>query len=245
MIYFFIGFTFDEVQTLEVEDFYRDFIAMSFDQHSSTVVLDMMRGMSFLPGMGLGRQQYGPMEFVATFDHDTPFGLRFVPIEAGYRYMARLCRERVKARLTSTPFDYPVRPYRMSLADDFIRGLEVHSHIGDFSTVIDIDGVDELQHQFHHLQLGDETSGIPVSVMIAHSSLDRANFLSLCFPEETTNCGVVVEPTEVIDGVVLHNEYRDEVDMVSMSQIAKMVQLEPISTFDLFRVSAIEVAEEI
>eukprot|EP00261_Vitis_vinifera_P033576 XP_019074819.1 PREDICTED: uncharacterized protein LOC109122449 [Vitis vinifera] len=52
-----IGFTFDEIQTLEIEDFCRDFVAMSFDQHSSTVVLDMMRGMTFLPGMGLGRRQ--------------------------------------------------------------------------------------------------------------------------------------------------------------------------------------------
>ena len=51
------GFTFDEIQTLEIEDFCRDFVAMSFDQHSSTVVLDMMRGMTFLPGMGLGRRQ--------------------------------------------------------------------------------------------------------------------------------------------------------------------------------------------
>ncbi|RVW90359.1 hypothetical protein CK203_045710 [Vitis vinifera] len=51
---FLTGFTFDEIQTLEIEDFCRDFVAMSFDQHSSTVVLDMMRGMSFLPGMGLG-----------------------------------------------------------------------------------------------------------------------------------------------------------------------------------------------
>ena len=52
---FFIGFTFDEVQTLEVEDFCRDFVSMSFDQHSSTMVLDMMRGMSFIPGLGLRR----------------------------------------------------------------------------------------------------------------------------------------------------------------------------------------------
>ena len=51
-----IGFTFDEVQTLKIEDFFRDFMAMSFDQHSSTVVLNMMRGMSYLPGMGLGRR---------------------------------------------------------------------------------------------------------------------------------------------------------------------------------------------
>ncbi|RVW47403.1 hypothetical protein CK203_105889 [Vitis vinifera] len=54
---FLIGFTFDELQTLEIEDFYRDFVVMSFDQHSSTMVLDMIRGMTFLPGMGLGRRQ--------------------------------------------------------------------------------------------------------------------------------------------------------------------------------------------
>ncbi|RVW33558.1 hypothetical protein CK203_095913 [Vitis vinifera] len=47
-----IGFTFDEIQTLEIEDFCRDFVAMSFDQHSSIVVLDMMRGLTFLPSMG-------------------------------------------------------------------------------------------------------------------------------------------------------------------------------------------------
>ncbi|KAL6319929.1 hypothetical protein AAG906_037005 [Vitis piasezkii] len=46
------GFTFDEVQTLEIQDFCRDFVAMSFDQHSRTFVLDMMRDMSFLPGFG-------------------------------------------------------------------------------------------------------------------------------------------------------------------------------------------------
>ena len=54
---FLTGFTFDEIQTLEIEDFCKDFVAMSFDQHSSTVVLDMMRSMSFLPSMGLGLHQ--------------------------------------------------------------------------------------------------------------------------------------------------------------------------------------------
>ena len=52
---FMTGFIFDEVQALEMEDFFRDFVAMSFDQHSSTVVLNMMRSMSYLPDMGLGR----------------------------------------------------------------------------------------------------------------------------------------------------------------------------------------------
>ncbi|RVW19823.1 hypothetical protein CK203_115345 [Vitis vinifera] len=162
----------------------RDFVAMSFDQHSNTVILDMMRGMSFLPSMG---------------------------------YMARLHRERVRARLTCTLFDYPVHPYRMSLEDYFVKGSE----------------------------LGVETSGAPVLVIIASSSLNRANFLSLCFPEETTDCGIDVEPTGVTDGVVPHDEYRDEMDMMSMSQITEMVQLELASPFNLFGVFAIEVAEEI
>ena len=57
---FLTGFTFDDVQTLEMEDFCRDFVTMFFDQHSSTVVFDIMRSMSYLLGMGLGRRQHGP-----------------------------------------------------------------------------------------------------------------------------------------------------------------------------------------
>ena len=52
---FLTGVTFDEVQTLEMEDFFRDFLAMLFNEHGSTVVLDMMRSMSYLLGMGLER----------------------------------------------------------------------------------------------------------------------------------------------------------------------------------------------
>ena len=70
----------------------------------------------------------------------------------------------------------------MSLVDFFIRGLEVHPHMRDFGVVTNIEGMDELQHQFHHLQLGDETSNAPILVIIPSSSLDRAIFLSLCFP---------------------------------------------------------------
>ena len=217
---------------------------MSFDQHNSMVVLDMMRGMPFMPSLGLGRRQHGPMEFVATVDHDTPFGLRFVPTEADYRYMACLHRERVRTRLTSTPLDYHVCPYRMSLADYFATGPEVHPHMGDSSTVTDLERMDELHHQFHHLQLGDETSGAPVLVMIASSSPGQASFLSLSFPDETTNYGVDFEPTRVTDGVIPLYGYRDEMDM-SMSQIVEVVKPESASPFDLFGMSAIEVVEEI
>ena len=85
---FFTGFTFDEVQALEMKDFCRDFVAMSFDQHGNTVVLNMMRSMSYLLGMGLGRRQHGPNEFMAILDHDVPFRPGFIPIEVDYRYMA-------------------------------------------------------------------------------------------------------------------------------------------------------------
>ena len=48
------------------------------------IFLEMMRGMTFLPGMGLGRHQQGPSEFIAAIDHDTIFGLGFIPTEADY-----------------------------------------------------------------------------------------------------------------------------------------------------------------
>ena len=50
------GFTFDKVQVVSLEDDSRDLVPMSFDQHSSTLVLSMMRGVSYMPGLGLGRR---------------------------------------------------------------------------------------------------------------------------------------------------------------------------------------------
>ncbi|RVW86213.1 hypothetical protein CK203_046127 [Vitis vinifera] len=79
----------------------------------------MMRSMSLLPSLGLGRRQHGSREFIASVDHDTPFGLGFVPTKADYRYMALLRKERLIARWLHKPFNYPIRPYRMSLVDYF------------------------------------------------------------------------------------------------------------------------------
>ena len=93
---------------------------MSFDQHNNTMILDMMRGMFFLPGMVLELRQQRPSEFVVAIDHDTTFGLGFIHTEADYQYMAGLRKERVRARLFHTPFDYPIRPYKMSLIDYFV-----------------------------------------------------------------------------------------------------------------------------
>ena len=106
-----IGFTFDEVQVLSLEDDHRDMVPMSFDQHSSTLVLSMMKGMSYMPGLGLGRRQQGPREFSFTIDHDIPYGLGYTPSEDDARHMAMLRRDRVRVRLSRVPFDYPLRPY--------------------------------------------------------------------------------------------------------------------------------------
>ena len=106
-----IWFTFDEVQVFSLKDDNRDMVSMSFDQYSSTLVLNMMRGMSYLPSLGLGHHQHGPREFTFTVDHDTPYGLGYTPTEKNARYMARLCKDRVRARLSGVPFDYPLHPY--------------------------------------------------------------------------------------------------------------------------------------
>ena len=68
------GFTFDEVQVVSLEDDNRDMVPMSFDQYSGTLVLSMMRGMSYMPSLGLGLRQQGPREFFFTIDHDISYG---------------------------------------------------------------------------------------------------------------------------------------------------------------------------
>ena len=73
------GFSFDVVRIVEIEDFFRDLVAMSFDSHSSTTVLDIMRCISFLPSLGLGRRQHGPREFTSVMDHDSPFRHGYIP----------------------------------------------------------------------------------------------------------------------------------------------------------------------
>ena len=122
-----------------MEDFCQDFVAMSFNQHDSIVVLDMMRNMSYLPDIGLGRRQHGPSEFMAILDHDVPFELGFIPIEVDYRYMVQLRKERVRPRLTHTSFDYLVLSYTTSLVDYFVRASELQTYsdeiIGGLNTV--------------------------------------------------------------------------------------------------------------
>ena len=84
----FTGFTFNEVQVVSLEDDRRDMVPMSFDQYSSTLVLSIMRGMSYMPGLGLGRRQQRPHKFTITVDHDISYGLGYIPTADDARQMA-------------------------------------------------------------------------------------------------------------------------------------------------------------
>ena len=105
------GFTFDEVQVVSLEDDSRDLVPMSFDQHNNILVLSMMRGMSYMPSLGFSHRKQGLREFTFIVDHEIPYGLGYIPIKDDARHMARLRRDRVRARLSGVPFDYPLRLY--------------------------------------------------------------------------------------------------------------------------------------
>ena len=71
--------------------------------------------------------------------------------------------------------------------------------------------------------MSDGAPSTSVFVVIAHSSPNRASLLSLCFLEEIIDDGVVIDPIKMIDGVVPHDEYRDEMNIMTMSQITSIV----------------------
>ncbi|RVW77707.1 Retrovirus-related Pol polyprotein from transposon 17.6 [Vitis vinifera] len=163
---------------------------------------------------GVGSTSAWTEQFIAIPDHDVPFGLGFIPTEADYLYMARLRKERVRARLTHTPFYYPLRLYTRSLADYFVRASEPHAPsdgiVGGLSTTQEA----ELQRLVQELRLRD---GAP---------------------------GTRAEVEDVVDGAAPHDEYIDEMLALSLSQIEETIQPGLASSFDLFGVFVIELAEE-
>ncbi|RVW21434.1 hypothetical protein CK203_108817 [Vitis vinifera] len=121
------------VTTLEMEDFYRDFVAMSFDQHGRTMVLDMMRSMSYIPGMGLGRRQHGPKHC-----RDRSIVDRVVPHEEYVNEMLAMSlsqtEETVKPGLAS-PFDlFGVSV--IEIAEEILAAFapEIDTEVVDFGT---------------------------------------------------------------------------------------------------------------
>ncbi|RVW91018.1 Transposon Ty3-I Gag-Pol polyprotein [Vitis vinifera] len=155
---------------------------------------------------GIGRRQHGPSEFITIPDHDVPFGLGFIPTEADYRHMARLRRERVRARLTHTPFYYPVRPYTMSLADYFVRASEPHAPS---------DGIIEDSAPLRR----------PSFSASSHEPYDAL------LPDEIDDHGTFAEIGDVVDGAVPRDEYiAEEIQVAPTPEVVEDV----IVAVDLF-----------
>ena len=69
--------------------------------------------------------------------------------------------------------------------------------------------------------------------------------MTLCFSDEIDEHETFAEINDIVDGVVPHDGYIDEMLAMSMSQIEEKVQPELTSPFNLFGVSFIEIVEEI
>ena len=113
--------------------------------------------------------------------------------------------------------------------------------IGRLSTIQEA----ELQRLVHQLQLSDGSPSTSASMLVTMSSLDRMSLMTFYFLNEIDEHEIFVEIGDIVDGAVLHDEYIDEMLAMSMSQIRKIVQPEITTPFDLFRVSTIEIVEEI
>ena len=147
--------------------------------------------------------------------------------------------------MTNTTFDYPVRPYTMSLTDYFVRASEpkIHSDkiIGGLNTTQEA----ELQRLVYQLQLSDGALDTSTFALTAPPSPDRTSLMTFYFPDEIDEHRTSAEIGGIVDGVVPHEEYVDEMLVMSLSQTKETVQPGLASPFDLFGVSVIEIAEEI
>ena len=69
--------------------------------------------------------------------------------------------------------------------------------------------------------------------------------MTLYFLDEINKHETFVEIGDIVDGAMPHDEFTDEMHAISLSQIKEIFQLELASPFYLFRVSVIEIDEEI
>ena len=59
--------------------------------------------------------------------------------------MARLSKDRVRARPFGVPFDYPFRPYTFQLAYYFIRGSEQTPRLKGTVHILEAVGIQDIQ----------------------------------------------------------------------------------------------------
>ena len=71
------------------------------------------------------------------------------------------------------------------------------------------------------------------------------SLMMLYFLDEINEHGIFAKIGDIVDGVIPHDVYIDEMLVMSMSQIKEIVRPEFAMPFNLFGLSAIEIAKEI
>ena len=77
------------------------------------------------------------------------------------------------------------------------------------------------------------------------SSPSRFSMLTLCFSNEVNGYGVQFDPIDLMNGVVLPDEYHDEMLMMDMGQIVGHALLEPTPAFELSELFEVFTIEQI
>ena len=193
-----------------------------------------------MPGLGLGRRQQGPREFTITVDHDISYGLGYIPTADDARHMARLRRERVRARMFGVPFDYPLHPYTFQLDDYFTRGSEYAPHTERVDHVSKMAEIQGIQHALGQICLNSESTKPLEAMTVAPPSPDRASVFSMCFPEEIPDYDLPMDLGDETDGATLPDTYMDEMDMIGTGRFLYTAPRGPHSAFDMFGVSMID-----
>ena len=69
--------------------------------------------------------------------------------------------------------------------------------------------------------------------------------MTLCFPNEIDEHETFAEIRDIVDRAMPRDEYVDEMLAMSLSQTEEIAPSKLASPFDLFRVSVLEIVEEI
>ena len=148
--------------------------------------------------------------------------------------MTRLRMDRVRARLSGIPFDYPLHPYTFRLADYFIGGSEhvpIVEGIDHISKTVEIQDIQQALGQMHLSSGITKGSGV---VIVAPLLPGQASMFSMCIPDEDFDYGLLMDSGGGPDGVTLDDAYTDEMDMTDIGRIFYATPHKLHSVFDLF-----------
>ena len=142
--------------------------------------------------------------------------------------------------MSGIPFDYPLHPYTFRLADYFIRDSEHVPRVEGIDHISETREIQDIQQALGHMHLSSRIIEGSDAVIVAPSSLSRANMFSMCFSDKDFDFGLLVEFGDGADRVTFDDAYTDEMDMIGIGRILDTTPHKSYSAFDLFGVSMLE-----